>query len=112
MAPVKLPKRAPSGDAQGIPAGVPGFSCRKTDRQGHFCRDTGRVSHGQMDYNCNKKKNNTPTSMKITGYDWTTRRLCDGNEWRKYRAVSRAHPLRSCVSAYFKISLEAKGGLR
>ena len=34
-------------------------------------------------------------------YDWTIGGLYDGNEWRKYRVIPRAHPLRPCVFAYF-----------
>ena len=36
----------PGRTNRGLPAGVPGISCcfRNTDRKGHFCTDTGRVS--------------------------------------------------------------------
>ena len=34
-------------------------------------------------------------------YDWTTVGPYDGNEWKKYRVVPRAHPSRTLLSAYF-----------
>ena len=40
-------------------------------------------------------------------YDWTTGVPDDGNEWRKFRALPRSHPLRSLVCTLFK-----KGGNR
>ena len=44
-------------------------------------------------------------------YDWTTGGPQEGNEWRKYHVVPRAHPSRPPVYAYFTESkgLEAKG---
>ena len=39
----------PGGTNRALPADVPAISftyCRKTDRKGHLCRDTGRVSQG------------------------------------------------------------------
>ena len=40
--------------------------------------------------------------------DWTTGGPYDGNAWRKYRVVPRAHPLHPLVYAFFK-GLETKG---
>ena len=36
----------PAGTNRGLPAGVLGISCGRTDRKGHFGRDTGRLSLG------------------------------------------------------------------
>ena len=39
--------------------------------------------------------------IEIRGlYDWTTGAPHDGNEWKKYRAVPRAHPSRTLLYAY------------
>ena len=40
--------------------------------------------------------------------DWTTGAPHDGNEWKKYRVVARAHPSRTLLYAYFTRS-ENKG---
>ena len=37
-------------------------------------------------------------------YDWTTGVPHDGNEWKKYRVVPRAHPSRTLPYAYFNRS--------
>ena len=37
-------------------------------------------------------------------YDWTTGAPHDGNEWKKYRVIPRAHPSRTLVYAYFNRS--------
>ena len=41
-------------------------------------------------------------------YDWTTGAPHDGNEWKKYRVVPHAHPLRTFFMLTL-IGLEAKG---
>ena len=37
-------------------------------------------------------------------YDWTTKAPHDGNDWKKYLLVPRAHPSRTLLYAYFKRS--------
>ena len=37
-------------------------------------------------------------------YDWTTGAPCDGNEWKKYRVVPRAHPSRTLLYVFFNRS--------
>ena len=37
-------------------------------------------------------------------YDWTTGGPYDGNEWKKYRVVPHARPLRPLVYAYLSRS--------
>ena len=37
-------------------------------------------------------------------YDWTTGAPHDGNEWKKYRVVPRAHPSRTLLYVYFSRS--------
>ena len=37
-------------------------------------------------------------------YDWTTGGPYNGNEWKKYRVVPRAYPLRPLIYAYFNRS--------
>ena len=42
---------------------------------------------------------------KVRGrYDWTTGAPHDGNEWKKYRVVPRAHPSRTLLYVYFNRS--------
>ena len=42
-------------------------------------------------------------------YDWTTGVPDNGNEWRKFRAIPRLHPLRSLVCALFQIGGNRRG---
>ena len=43
-------------------------------------------------------------------YDWTTGAPHDGNEWKKYRVVPRAHPSRTLLYANFN-RFGSKGAL-